>query len=114
MEEYRVMVSSMAERLLNQIYDYIAYELRSPDYAYSCIDAIRRQMSKLQYNPRRYQLFGDGREYPEGIRRMNVGNFAVFYTVVEECREVYIISVIYGKRDLTRVLQDLTNSQEGQ
>ena len=38
---------------------------------------------------------------------MNARNFAVFYSVLEEYKEVYIQNVIYQKRDLNRILMDI-------
>ena len=35
-----------------------------------------------------------------GVHRMNAKSFAVFYMVLEDYHEVYILSVIYQKRDL--------------
>ncbi len=38
---------------------------------------------------------------------MNVRNFAVFYSILEEYKEVYIQNVIYQKRDLERLAWSL-------
>ena len=38
---------------------------------------------------------------------MNAKNFAVFYIVLEDYHEVYIQNVIYQKRNIPQVLQDL-------
>ena len=38
---------------------------------------------------------------------MNAKNFAVFFSVLDDFREVYIQNVIYQKRDIPQVLRDL-------
>lgn len=45
--------------------------------------------------------------HSRGIRRMNARNFAVFFNIDEEYKEVYIQNVIYQKRSLPRVLREL-------
>lgn len=42
-----------------------------------------------------------------GVRRMNAKNFAVFFYVYEEYSEVYVMNVIYQKRDIPKILAEL-------
>ena len=47
-----------------------------------------------------------------GIRRLNVKNFAIFYTIFDEYNEVYIQNIIYQRRDIQRFLLNLLNDSE--
>ena len=38
---------------------------------------------------------------------MNAKNFAVFFYVYEEYSEVYVMNVIYQKRDIPKILAEL-------
>ena len=80
MDEYQVIITPDAEEELNEIDDYITFELHAPDTAVSCIAFIRRELSSLSNMPKRHRLLDDEPWHSRGIRRMNVKNFAVFYS----------------------------------
>ena len=45
--------------------------------------------------------------HSRGVRLMNAKNFAVFFYICEEYTEVYVMNVIYRKRDLPKILSEL-------
>lgn len=43
----------------------------------------------------------------EGIRKMTVKNFIVYYYINEDDKTIWITSVVYGRRDQLNVLKDM-------
>ena len=107
MDAYEVIITPDAEYDLNELDDYIMFELLEPDTATAYVAFIKKELATLSYMPRRYKLVDDEPWHSRGVRRMNAKNFAVFYYVLEDYNEVYIQNVIYEKRDIPQVLRDL-------
>jgi len=42
-----------------------------------------------------------------GIRRIITGNFYVYYRIDSETRRVYVLNIIYSKRDQLRMLSKM-------
>ena len=104
MEEYHVIVTPDAERDLNELDDYITYELHSPDVAIEYIRSIQQAILGLRNQPKRFRLVDDEPWHSRGVHRINSKNFAIFYSVVDECHDVYIQNIIYQKRDMPHIL----------
>lgn len=104
--EFTIIITPDAEADLNELDDYITFQLMAPETAVSYICDIRAKISQLRKNPKRYRLVEDEPWHSRGVRRMNAKNFAVFYYVYEEYAEVYVQNVIYQKRDLPKLLSE--------
>ena len=107
MDEYSIIITPDAEKDLNELDDYITFVLLAPETAVSYIGFIKKELSSLNYMPTRYKLLDDEPWHSKGVRRMNAKNFAVIYIVLEEYHEVYIQNVIYQKRDIPSILNEL-------
>ena len=42
-----------------------------------------------------------------GLRKLIVDNFVAFYLPVEKSGHVLVVTVMYGKRDIARILTDI-------
>ena len=109
MDFYEVIITPDAVSNLIELRDYIANVLLVPDTARECIQYIREKVSTLEEMPRRHALIEDEPWRSRGVRRMNVKNFSVYYRIDEASMLVYVLNVIYSKRDLLRVLSDRRN-----
>ena len=107
MDGYRIIITPDAEADLNELDDYISFYLMAPDIAISCIRYIRSKIAGLRKAPKRYRLIEDEPWHSRGIRRMNAKGFAVFYLINEVFHEVYVLNVIYQKRDIQHIIQEL-------
>ena len=107
MDDFTVIITPDAEADLNELDDYITFQLMAPDTAIRYVRDIRKKIADLQTAPKRYRLVDDEPWHSRGVRRTNAKNFAVFFYVYEEYSEVYVMNVIYQKRDLPRVLAEL-------
>ena len=112
MTDYDVIITPDAENDLNDLDEHISVTLQSPDIAIAYIRTIREKILSLQNNPGRYRCLDEEPWHTMGIRRLNVKNFAVFYTIIDEYNEVYIQNIIYQRRDIQRFLLNLLNDSE--
>ena len=107
MASYQITVTPDAEADLSELRDYIANVLRSPETARSYLHHLRREIGSLSEMPARIKAVDEEPWHSRGIRKLIVKNFLVYFRIVEEQKTVYILNVIYARRDQLRVLQQM-------
>ena len=97
-----VKFSPEALKDLDEIYDYIANVLKSPDAADNTVNKILDKTDLLFDNPEiGTQLFFENDLF-SGYRYMVSDNYLAFYRITNE--SVFVDRVIYGKRDYMKIL----------
>ena len=107
MDSYEIIMTPDATADLVELRDYIANVLLVPDTALSYIRAIREEISKLSEMPGRIKPVDDEPWNSRGIRKTMAKNFYVYYRINEDAKQVYILNVIYNKRDQLRQLSQM-------
>ena len=107
MDSYRITVTPDAEADLSELRDYIANVLRSPETARSYLHHLRKEIGSLSEMPARIKAVDEEPWHSRGIRKLIVKNFLVYFRIVEEEKMIYILNVIYARRDQLRVLQQM-------
>ncbi|MBR4785301.1 MAG: type II toxin-antitoxin system RelE/ParE family toxin [Fibrobacter sp.] len=102
--EYKVFVTERAKSDLAEVYSYISTELQSIATANNVIDSLQRAMKDLSIMPNRYHRYMEEPWLSEGVRYFSVRNFSVFYTVDDDEQSVFVVHVIYSKRDFPQIL----------
>lgn len=87
---------------LDEIYDYIANVLNSPDAAKSTINKLLDKIDLLTYAPEMGKMLFFGNKLFSGYRYMISNNYLAFYRIGTD--SVFIDRVIYGKRDYMKIL----------
>ena len=95
---YSVNISSQADKDIRAIYEYIALTLMSPENANAQLSRLEDRINKLDNLPKRFP------KYKNEIRFMPVDNYLVFYTVDDVSKNVSILRVMYGKRNIENTL----------
>ena len=95
---YSVNISAQADKDIRAIYEYIALTLMSPENANAQLSRLENRINKLDNLPKRFP------KYKNEIRFMPVDNYLVFYTVEEVSKNVSILRVMYGKRNVEKTL----------
>ena len=93
MKQYTVMLTKQAS---NQILEYAAYiqnELLNPQAA------RKFAVAGLDTMPQRHPLLEEEPWRNQGVRKMVVRGYLVYFWVEEQTATVHIIAVIYGRRD---------------
>lgn len=107
MNSYEILVTPDAEADLYGIRDYIAETLLVPDVAINYIRAIRKEIEKLSYMadsiaPEEHEPW-----HSRGVRKIIVKNFYIYYRSDHTSGKVYILNVIYTKRDQLKALRNM-------
>lgn len=104
MKQYRVEMADEANRDLRDIVLYIRDHYREPRTARKLYGEIKAQILELNQMPERYPLYQDKPWYSQGLRKMPVKNFLVFYLVNHEQSVVHVIRIMYAGRDIAAQL----------
>ena len=107
MNSYKIIITPDAEEDLVELRNYIADVLLARDTARNYIRTIRKEIGSLSELPARYKPVDDEPWHSRGVRRIIVNNFFVYYRIDEEHKRVYILNVIYARRDQLRVLEQM-------
>ena len=99
MKTYTVRITRQAREHLRGIKKHIAEELLAPDAAKNTIAAIKKEIKSLDKMPERINLTEEEPWRSEGIHRMRVKNYYVYFWIDEDNSKVQVTSVIYVARD---------------
>ena len=101
---YEVKISKQAEHQLKEIFQYISYTLQAPGTAEKMLDLLEREILSISSFPNRIPLTQDEPWHSQGIHKMVVKNYLVYFWVDENNQTVHIIAVVYGHRDQKQLL----------
>ena len=101
---FTVKLSEQADKDLRTIYEYIAYDLQSPDNARGQLDRLEAMIFSLDSMPKRYRKYEKEPWHSRGLRIVPVDNYVVLYIPDMETATVTIIRVAYGGQDIERLL----------
>lgn len=107
MGEYEVKVTRQAVDQMKEIVHYISYDLMAPDAAEHLLDKLQMEILRLSDFPKRNALIEEEPWRSEGVRKIIVKNFLVYYWVDDENRRVQVTAVIYNRRDQIRQLTNM-------
>lgn len=103
MKQYAVEITGEALTDMEQLYNHIAYTLRAPENAMGQFNRISEEILKLDTLPEWFRIMDSEPEYSNGIRRMLVDKYSVFY-VIEEDRAI-VTNVLYSSSDIGKRLK---------
>lgn len=106
MKEYEVRVTRQALEQMQEIVHYISMDLMAPDAADNLLDKMKTEILKLSSFPKKYGLIDEEPWQTEGIRKIVVKNFLIYFWVDDDNSKVQVTAVIYSKRDQ---ISQLTN-----
>ena len=107
MDEYEVRVTRQALEQMKEIVHYISYDLMSPAAADNLLDKFKAEILKLSSLPKKYARIEEEPWRTEGIRKMVVQKFLIYYWVDDDNSRVQVTAVIYGRRDQIRQLANM-------
>lgn len=105
MKTYTVRITRQAREHLRGIKKYITDELLAPDAAKNTIAALKREIKSLSQMPERIKLTEEEPWRSEGIHRMRIKNYYVYFWIDEENSKVQVNSVIYIARNQAAQLE---------
>lgn len=106
MNEYEIIMTQDAAEDLWELRNYIADVLHAPGTATEYIRMVRREIAKLASLPARFKLLDEEPWHSRGVRRFPAKNFFVYFWINESTKRVYVLNVIYARRDQLEALAD--------
>lgn len=104
---YKVKLTNNALTQLKETVGYISKVLLEPEVARQWSNRIKKEILNLKYMPLRYPLVDEEAWRAEGIHKMTIENFIVYYWVNDNTSTVWITAVLYGRRDQLFVLHNM-------
>ena len=92
---------------MQDIVDYISSELLAPVAADRLLDKMEEVIKSLSLYPGKYALIEEEPWRSEGVRKIIVKNFFIYYWVDDKNSRVQIIAVIYSRRDQIKQLAEV-------
>ena len=89
---------------LSETFQYIAETLKQPDTAARLYEEITSHIFSLRTMPQRHVIVQNEYYASQSIRKMPIENYLAFYAVNEDTREVYVLRVLYNRRDWEHLL----------
>ena len=105
---YEVETTDQAETDLREIYEYIAFELLSPDHASGQLVRLEAHIEGLGEFPEKFRRYDKEPWHGRGMRVMPVDNYLVFYIPDEAAALVTVIRIMYAGRNVDAQLQEHT------
>ncbi len=106
-ETYHVYYSPEAKADLKAIYSHIAFSLLAKTAAKAQTDRIREEIRSLSFMPERYERVDWEPWHGQGIRKVSVDTYVVYYWVKREDHSVEIVRIFYGGRDVEGMMGEL-------
>ena len=97
---FDVQISEQADADLRGIYEYITFELLSPDNAAGQLERLEKRIMALEEFPEKFRPYEKEPWYSRGVRVMPVDNYLVFYILDKREKVVEILRVMYTGRNI--------------
>ena len=111
MVEYSIKITPQAFDHLQEIRNYIECELNAPAAAKKLLFLFKHKMNQLVLMPQSYRTIDEEPWGSQGVRKIPVKNYYMYYWIDEENRVVHILAVIYNRRNQNQQLLDLMESE---
>ena len=105
---FTVDTSIQAEEDLREIFEYITFELLSPENAEKQLERLEKQILSLDEMLERFPRYGKEPWYSRGLRFVEVDNYIVFYIPDIKEQVVTVLRVMYSGRNIEERLSDHT------
>lgn len=105
--DYKVKLTDHAVAQLQEAVIYISKVLQASTVAKHWAARVKKELASLSTMPARYPLTEEDPWHTEGVHKMSVENFLVYYWIDEEKKIVWITAIVYARRDQLRVLREM-------
>ena len=92
---------------MQEIVRYISVTLQSSDSAVKWLGTIKKEVASLASMPARIPLTEEEPWHSQGIHKMVVKNFLVYFWIDDDGSCVWVTAVVYGRRNQRKQLEDM-------
>lgn len=100
-------LTNRAEFDLDEIVSYIAIELANPQAASNFVDVLQNNIEEARAFPESGSLVHNEFLQVKNVRKKLVGNYIMYYLPDTGERIIYILRIVYGKRNMDEILKNL-------
>ena len=104
---YEVKLTDTAIGQLKDTVEYISKGLLEPQVARKWSDRIMKSILSLEFMPLRFPTVDEEPWRTEGIHKMKIENFIVYYWVDDNALTVWVTAVVYGRKDQLAILRNM-------
>lgn len=105
--KYDVKMTPQALRQMQETKQYIRVTLQAPNSAQKWLEQMKEEISTLSSMPARIPLVDDEPWHTQGIHKMVLKNHLVYFWIDDDNFRVWVVAVIYGRRDQREQLEEL-------
>ena len=111
MKKYKIQLNARAYRDLEEIFEYIANDLQSPEYAKGQTDRLWKSLKTLEIFPSSHQERLVGNYAGKGYRQLLIDNYLAIFKIDEQRKIVKIITIQY-QGEISQLLNSLGRSRK--
>lgn len=100
-------LTKTAESDLDGIVAYIALELANPQAASDFLDKLQAAIEEARAFPDSGSIVQNEFLPTENVRKKLSGNYILYYLPSPEEKFIYVLRIVYGKRNLDEILKTL-------
>ncbi len=100
-------LTKKAESDLDGILAYITVELANPQAASDFFNNLQNNIEEVREFPESGLLVQNEFLQTENVRKKLVGNYIMYYLLNMEEKIIYILRIVYGKRNMNEILKEL-------
>lgn len=105
--KYQYRLSQKAADDLDGIVSYIASELSNPQAAADFLSRLEKVIDEIRSFPESGAPVNNEFLSNIKLRKKTVGSYLLYYLSVPETETVYIVRIVYGKRNMEEILRQL-------
>ena len=104
MVEYKIELAIKAKNDMREVHAYITNNLKETNIADKLLGKIETEILTLKHMPLRHAVERDEQLKHRKLRKLIVDNYLIFYIVKEKTKTVFIVRVLYARRDWINLL----------
>lgn len=105
--EYRYQLTQKAAADLDDIASYMSVELSNPKAASNFMEKLAQTIQETVAFPMSGTLVNNEFVPDVGVRKKVIGNYLMYYLPDPEQKIIYIIRLVYGRRNMDEILRSL-------
>ena len=100
----KIHMAAQAQRDLDDIAEYILFDLSNPTAAMNIVEQIVKEIDELAKFPQMGAMLSSIAEVETNYRFLVIDQYLAFYRVMGS--DIYVDRILYGRRDYLRILLD--------
>ena len=107
--KYQYHFTKKAEADLDEILSYISIELSNPEAAASFLKDLLAVIASICSVPKIGSIVENEFLPDKEIRKSLVGNYVLYYLPDTEEKSIYILRILYGRRNLDELVREINH-----